>query len=267
MSDASRRVFVDGAPASSVSPWELGLMLGHGAFETMRTVNGEIVAIGPHMLRLGQSLKRLGLELDIRAVTLDVLRLPRLIEGESLVRAIVAAREGGGTTRVVLAEPWTFGPAPPVAAATVELTRPVADAKLTGFGVSWVALAQARARGASEALLVRDGFVTEGATSNVFVTDGERLVTAPDDGGILSGVTRSIVLSLARSLGLDVAFEHPRVELLARAGGFITSTKRGVVALGELDGATLPVSPLTTLLSDSYRAELKAFCGCLDAIT
>ena len=52
--------------------------------------------------------------------------------------------------------------------------------------------------------MVRDGLVTEGAVSNVMVVQDGKLVTAPEGGRILSGVTRPVVLELARHEGLTV---------------------------------------------------------------
>lgn len=252
-----RAAWVDGEPADHVSTWELGLLLGNGAFETMRSAGDGVRALELHVARLARSLARLGLSgLDAGALSHEVARARRAIDGDALLRAIVAARASGGLLRIVLAEPWVFAPPPPLVAVTVEAVRALADAKLTSYGESWAALAQARARGATEAVLVRDGLVGEGATSNVFVTDGERLVTAPDHDLILPGVTRRLVLEAAAELGVDVALERPAVALLARAGGFVTSTRRGVAALGALDGAALPLSPLVARVRAGYEARL-----------
>lgn len=254
---SSRVALVDGAPTEHLSAWELGVLLGNGAFETMRSAGREVRALALHLARLTRSLALLGLEgVDVEELARDIGQARAAIDGDALVRAIVAARSGGGLLRLVLAEPWSFAPAAPVLAATVEATRTHAEAKLTSYGESWAALAVARLRGATEAVLVRDGLVGEGATSNVFVTDGERLVTAPDDSLILPGVTRQLVLAAAAECGLDVVFERPSVAQLARRGGFLTSTRRGVAPLGALDGATLPISPLVGRIAAAYEARL-----------
>ncbi len=249
----SRAALVDGAPVDHVSAWELGLLLGHGAFETMRSAGEGVRALALHVERLRASLARVGLSgLDAPLLAREISRARAEIAGDALLRAIVAARAGGGLLRVVLAEPHVFAPCPPVVAVTVQGTRALADAKLTSYGESWAALAEARARGATEALLVRDGLVGEGATSNVFLADGERLITAPDDGTILAGITRRLVLDAAARLGVDVEFARPSVARLVARGGFVTSTRRGLAALAALDGAPLPPPPLLGRLLAAY---------------
>ena len=59
--------------------------------------------------------------------------------------------------------------------------------------------------GAAEAILIRDGFVTEGAASNIFVVRRGRIITPPKNPFILPGVTRDLVLEVARAAGLPCA--------------------------------------------------------------
>src|SRR5574339_489044 len=68
---------------------------------------------------------------------------------------------------------------------------------------------QAKVAGVFEAILVRDGEVTEGSVSNVMIVDHRALVTAPEGPRILSGVTREVVLALAKQEGLDVQERYP----------------------------------------------------------
>lgn len=252
-----RVAWVDGVPAETVSAWELGLLLGHGAFETMRSSDTRGVrAVDLHLARLQSSLAALRLErIDVDQLRHEILAARCAIAGDALVRAIVA-RSSTGLVRIVSAESYAFTASAPVAVATVETRRLTPFAKLTSYGDSWQALAEASGRGASEALFVDCGYVVEGATSNVFMTDGDSLVTAPADGSLLDGVTRQLVIEAAQALGVDIVFERPSVEELIRCGAFLTSTKRGVAAVGSLDGAPLPVSRLVEALRARYEAGL-----------
>lgn len=251
-----RVALVDGSVADSVSPWELGLLLGNGAFETLRSAGPGVRALALHLRRLDASLAALGLEaVDQAVLGSEVQRARAAIAGDALLRVIVAKGERG-PIRLVLAEPHTFSAVGDVVAITVTSRRPMPRAKLTSYGVCWAAIAEATRQGATEALLVDDGTVTEGATSSVFAVDGETLVTAPDDGVILAGVTRQLVLELARGHGVAVRFERPSLALLRSGGGFVTSTKRGVAALGRLDGAGLPIPPIAAKMRALYEASL-----------
>ena len=89
--------------------------------------------------------------------------------------------------------------------------------------------------GASEAILVREGWLTEGSSSTVFVVQGERLLTPPNDPRILPGTTREAVLELARGLAHEIR-PVPQAELLRADEIWIASAGRGVLPVTRLDG-------------------------------
>ena len=121
-----------------------------------------------------------------------------------------------------------------------------------------LAVREARAIGAQEALLLDDaGFVTEGSSSNVFAVSEGRVRTPPLAAGILEGVTRAVVLRLARAEGLPVDEVPLRPEDLERADElFITSTVREILPVTRLgDGAVgggRP-GPITYRLHQAFR--------------
>ena len=80
------------------------------------------------------------------------------------------------------------------------------DIKSVGLLPNVLARQRAVEAGCREAWLVdADGFVTEGTGSNAYIVDGDgRLITAPLDARILAGVTRSVLLDLARANGIEV---------------------------------------------------------------
>ena len=95
-----------------------------------------------------------------------------------------------------------------------------------------LAVGEARTHGAHEALLVdRGGFVTEGASSNLFTVREGVLSTPPLQAGILAGVTRALVLGLARTLEMSALQEQPLplAALDAADEAFLTSTVREVL--------------------------------------
>jgi len=85
-----------------------------------------------------------------------------------------------------------------------------------------------------------DGALLEGTSSNLFVVEGDRLVTPPVSDGLLPGTSRAEVLQLASGCGLQVAEERvPRARLLAADEAFITSSTLRVAPLVSLDGVTV----------------------------
>ena len=121
-----------------------------------------------------------------------------------------------------------------------------------------LAVREARAAGAHEALL-RDaeGYVTEGCSSSLFTVRAGTLVTPPLAAGILEGVTRGVVLRLAREEGVPVREAMLRPEDLEDAGEvFITSTMREilpVVRVGEHALGEGRPGPVTARLHRAFR--------------
>lgn len=103
-----------------------------------------------------------------------------------------------------------------------------------------IAKKRAQRAGATEALLLLDGFVTEGAGSNFFAVRNGGLVTHPLDEHILPGVTRDRVISLALGARIRVD-ERPlrEAELFDLDEAFITSTTNGVMPVTGIDGRVI----------------------------
>lgn len=99
---------------------------------------------------------------------------------------------------------------------------------------------QAQRAGVDEAILMDDGFVTEGASSNFFAVRNGALVTHPLDEHILPGVVRDRVIGLALGAKIRVD-ERPlrEAELFDLDEAFITSTTNGVMPVSEIDGRVI----------------------------
>ena len=89
--------------------------------------------------------------------------------------------------------------------------------------------------GGSEAILLRDGWLTEGSSSTVFVVLGDRLITPPNDPRILPGTTREAVLELADRLAQEIR-PVAAAELASSDEVWIASAGRGVLPVTRLDG-------------------------------
>jgi D-alanine transaminase len=99
---------------------------------------------------------------------------------------------------------------------------------------------QAQRAGADEALLMAEGFVREGASSNFFAIRNGAMITHPLDEHILPGVVRDRVIELALRAKIRVD-ERPlrEAELFDLDEAFITSTTQGVMPVTEIDGRVI----------------------------
>lgn len=112
--------------------------------------------------------------------------------------------------------------------------------------------------GAAEAILVKDGYVTEGAASNVFAVIDNILITPPKDNAILPGITRDVILQLAQDNGISCLEEIISLDALKTASEiWVTSSIREIVPVVELDSEKVAQGkpgPLWTQMNQLFQA-------------
>lgn len=275
-----------------ISVFDRGFLYGDSVYEVVRTYRGRPFELEAHLSRLAHSAGRIGLSLPWDAPRTEA-ELRRTLEaargddppdpgaapwnaGERYARIVMTRGAGEigldpalavDPRAIVIVQPLR---APPRSAyregvkvcvvGVVHVPPQAVDptAKTGNYLTHVLALREARAAGAHEALMLdRDGLVTEGTTSNVFAVRGGAVATPPLAVGILEGVTRGIVIGLARAQGLSVREEPLRPsDLEAAEEIFLTSTAREVLAVTRLGdrvvGGGLP-GPVTSRLHGAYR--------------
>jgi branched-chain amino acid aminotransferase len=255
-----------------ISPLDHGLLVGDGVFETMRVYGGVPFAWTRHLERLQRSAAGLGLALpsvaDLRGQADAVLLANALSEARLRITItggpapLGSERAAVAPTVVIAASALT--PWPPTAdVVTVPWPRnergATAGLKTISYAENVRALAYAHERGAGEAIFANTrGELCEATGSNVFVVRGGVLTTPPADSGCLLGVTRALVLELARDLGVaPVETALPSDALVTADEAFLSSTTREVQAIAHVDGTPLPTAPgpVTEQLSSAF-AEL-----------
>jgi branched-chain amino acid aminotransferase len=114
-------------------------------------------------------------------------------------------------------------------------------------------------------LLNLDGFVAEGASTNVFVAHEGTLRTPPLSAGILGGITREVVLELVASLGIPCREDALELrDLLGADEGFLSSTTREVVPIRQVDESVMGdgrPGPITRRVMEAFRIYARDHCG------
>lgn len=122
---------------------------------------------------------------------------------------------------------------------------------------------EANAHGVTEAILIRDGQVTEGAASNVFIVRDGRMITPPKGEAILPGVTRDLVLELAQRHGVDFAEQViTERELFAADEVWMTSSTKEILPITRIDDRAVGTGrpgPMHARLHALYQAYKAAF--------
>ena len=225
---------------------------GDGVFEAIKVVDGLPFAFDRHLERLTRSAAALGLPpLDaevVRSEVAEALRADPLPRGR--IRITYTAPDAL-TVATIPTQPWPATTTVVTAAWPRNERSAAAGHKATSYADNAVALAAARAQGASEAVFANlAGHLCEGTASNVFyVVDGE-LRTPTLASGCLPGVTRALVLEWYGGREVD----EP-IEVAEHADEvFLVSTTRDVHPVERWGDRVLPASgPVTAEVRDEWR--------------
>ncbi|MFC5068475.1 D-amino-acid transaminase [Flaviflagellibacter deserti] len=257
----SRVVYVNGRYVpyrdASVHVEDRGFQFADGVYEVCEVRNGRIIDESRHLARMRRSLKELSISFPMADAAL------RLVMGETLRRNRV--RNGLvylQVTRGAAKREFTFPDPDAVAPTLVVIARSVdpaigeavaqagirivsvpenrwarVDIKTIGLLPNVLAKMAAKTAGAREAWFVdRDGFVTEGGSSNAWIIVGDALVTRHAEHGILRGVTRTTLLDLIAIEGLR--FEERQFtidEAKTAREAFVTSATTILTPVVQID--------------------------------
>jgi len=257
-----------------------GYQFADGVYEVCEVQGGKLIDERRHLERLARSLKELKIVLPMPLNVLGVV-LRETIERNRVRDGIVYLQVTRGVAKrdhafpasdvrpsvVVLARAKDRAKGEATAAAgipviTVKENRwDRVDIKSVGLLPNVLVRQEAREKGAGEAWFVdRDGFVTEGSSSNAWiVTRDKKIVTRPADHGILRGITRTVVMDVAKKLGHTIE-ERPFTveEALTAAEAFVTAATQIVMPVVQIDGKPIgnghPGLVATTLRAHFYEA-------------
>jgi 4-amino-4-deoxychorismate lyase len=256
---------------------DLGLLRGQAVFETVRVYGGRPFALDEHLERLARSAERVGIGPPDGEALGDLVEVVVRAGGRpdcSLRLTLTGGREGHASAVAIAAVSalptdleaardrgiglvaLSLGLEPRARAAAPWL---LAGVKSTSYAVHMAAWAEARRRGADDALLLAaDGTVLECPVTNIWWRRGGELFTPSLDLGILAGVTRGRLLRLAGSVGYTVIEGCFPLRDVARADeAFTSSSIREVMPVVELDGRPIGdgrPGPASTALQRALRA-------------
>jgi branched-chain amino acid aminotransferase len=258
-----------GAHEATISVTDRALTHGLGLYETLKLVAGVPVFFEEHIARMDLGLAELGLERPCGRAEMAA-QICRLSEASGVpdgaCRVLVTAGAPDGPPTLLIQTDQRDFPDRPLRVISYRGVRVRAQLKAMTVMQSYLAQRAAKAAGADDAILVDDeGRIFEGATSNMFLVRGGGLVTPPAEGAILPGVLRAKVEALAGADGIPVIEAFARVgDLRPDDGMLLTSSVRGVVPVGAVDGHALRVDDalvrrLRALIGEAEAASAAAF--------
>jgi 4-amino-4-deoxychorismate lyase len=261
------------AAAPLVRADDLGVLRGDGCFESALVRDGEPVWLDAHLDRLAVSAARLELPTPDAAAwrdsvgkALDAWGRP----GEAVLRLIYTrGPEGGGDpTGYVLVSPLPANALRQRAEGVNVLSLPrgvpselaapwlLAGVKALSYALNMAALRHARAQGADDVIYTSaEGRVLEAPTATVVWAYGRTVHTIPVTEPILAGITVRELFQQLADLGIRTASTPATVpDLLAADGVWLLSSARRIAAVRTLDGQSITLGSLDSVLRDALRA-------------
>ena len=232
-----------------------GFLFGDGVYEVIPVYDRQPFRLADHLRRLGQSLAGIRLDnphsdAEWRALIGSIIRKSPWED----IGLYLQVTRGSGPTRdhafparvnpTIFLMPLAMKPPEPeriqqgVAAITAQDNRWLrCDLKATSLLANVLLRQLSVDADCAETLLLRDGWLTEGSASSVFIVKGGVILTPPETHLMLPGITYEVVLELAQSQGMAHEVRPvSEAELRAADEVWITSSTKEVLAVTQLDG-------------------------------
>ena len=261
-----RKVFIDGnlvdRENAKISVFDHGLLYGDGVFEGIRAYRGMVFKLDEHIERLYNSAKAIRLEIPMNRQALkSAIQKTLSTNGlkDAYIRVVVT--RGVGTlgldpnkcsrpSVIIITDRITLYPKQlyenGLAVITVPTCRNAFEAlnpriKSLNYLNNILAKIEGLNAGVMEAImLTREGFVAECTGDNIFIVKKGALLTPPVWAGILEGITRDVVIELARKDGMDVRETMlTRYDLFTADECFLTGTAAEIIPVVKVDGNTI----------------------------
>lgn len=260
---------------AKVSVMDRGFLFGDGVYEVLFYHRGKPIAAEDHIARLTHSLGEVGINqpaenlMDISSQLLAINKLTdakvywQITRGADTYRNHVAPPDLKPTV-FVMAEPEKpvdidAGPAAVKTILLPDLRWHRCDIKSLLLLPNCMAKMQAKHAGCAEAILHRDGIVTEGSSTSLLMVKDGRLITHPANHWILGGITRLQLLAIAREHGIEVCEATFNIDDMLAADelmlGGTTTLVAGVIQVDDHIIADGKVGPITRKLFEWFFAE------------
>jgi branched-chain amino acid aminotransferase len=269
---------VDEADAK-ISVFDHGLLYGDGVFEGIRVYDGRIFELKAHIRRLYESAKVIRLDIQmskselIRAVEKTV-EVNGVVDG--YIRLVVTRGVGtlglnplvckDGRLIIIIADNIQLYPEElyekgiKIISATTVRNHPLAvppQIKSLNYLNNILAKIEALDNDVPEAVMYNhEGYAAEATADNIFIVKNSCIYTPPIEAGALEGITRAVVIKLARKENLEVVEKNlTRFDLYVCDEFFLTGTAAEVIGIVEIDGRTIgdgTPGPVTKLLRKKF---------------
>ncbi len=241
---------------AGISPLDRGFLYGDGVYEVIPVYSRKAFRIDEHLQRLQATLDGIKMANPLpasewKAVILHLIEAApwddqsiylQVTRGADDKRDHAFPSTSVPPTAFAFASPLITTPAEVRAKGVAAITVPDlrwsrCDLKVVSLLANVLARQQAVEQGCAEALLIRDGYVKEGAASNIFIVKDGVLLAPPKTHLMLPGITYDVILELAEQHQQPlVVREITETELRSADEVWMTSSTKEILAITTLDG-------------------------------
>jgi len=261
-----------------VSVFDHGLLYGDGVFEGIRVYSRRVFELEAHLRRLYESAKAIRLEVPMQKSELTS-AIERTVEANGIVdgyiRLVVTRGVGNlglnpftckDSSLFIIADKIQLYPEElyetgmKIISATTARNHPLTippQVKSLNYLNNILAKIEALDSNVPEAVMYNhEGYVAEATGDNVFIVRNGVICTPPVEAGALEGITRNLVIRLAKKEGLEVVEKNlTRCDLYICEEFFLTGTAAEVIGIVEIDGRVIgdgKPGPVTKLLREKF---------------
>jgi len=276
------KIWIDGKlidqKDAKISVFDHGLLYGDGVFEGIRVYNSKIFELEAHINRLFDSAKAIRLEIAMSKAEL-ICAAEKTVEANNIIDGYIRllVTRGSGTLGlnpficensriIIIADNIQLYPKElyekglKVISATTVRNHPLAippQAKSMNYLNNILAKIEALDNDVPEAIMYNhEGYVAEATGDNVFIVRSGIVYTPPVEAGALEGITRNLVIKLAKQQGIEVIERNlTRFDLYVCDEFFLTGTAAEVIGIVEMDGRIIgngKPGPITRLLGKNF---------------
>ena len=253
-----RQVYINGdfkkEDEAKVSVFDRGLLFSDSLYEVTTVINGKLIDFNNHMKRLDRSMtelkfKKLLNHLDILIFHRKLIELNNLKEGmiylqvtrgvadrsfdmpkDKIEPTVLAFTQ---EKKIIDSESAKNG----IKVMTLDDMRwKRCDIKTTQLLYASMAKTEATEKGFDDAWMLREGYITEGSSSNAWIIKGKIIMTRQSDNLILSGITRDAIFKCAKDLGYEVVTKNITLpDAQSASEAFITSATAFVMPVVKIN--------------------------------
>ena len=237
---------------AKISPLDRGFLFGDAIYEVIIAVNKKPFELDAHITRLKKNISSLKYSLsdqiDLEEIILEIISRNKfskqviyvqISRGTDSIRDHIPSNDLIPTVFVSSHELKTdLSPSFGEKAILLEDFRwRKSQIKATSLLANVMYRSEAKQQGVFETILFENGFITEGAVSNVFCCIEDKIITPPLTENILPGVTRKVILNLIQDTSLE--YEEIKISIdsfLSAEEIWVTNSTKGIIPIIELDG-------------------------------